>query len=384
MLYVWMPEGHAAWRWWVGTDVTAVMSLSDWQIAENWEALLTATALTPQREVTVFFPTSSAQLLQRTMSRQQRRQLGDQGVRYLLEEYTLGSVEQLAVRDQLLAEDELNVLAVPSSTIAQYIQSMALGNWHLHALLPDFLLLPVQAEQATLLLEGRTPIMRLSEGYAVLAEDLSVVLPRLPQLTGLTVLGEPSEQQQQQLLDSALSIDYQAASLQLPERLARHPYNFLPKPKGLAISAHWKALAAVLVLAVLVQILHDGLTAWRYQQVAAATQAQAEQQFRQWFPEEQRIINLRRQMEGRLQRSTEQDVMALSLIGRVGPVLQQAQLVAQSVRYRDQVLELNILASNLAALEQLRGQMDQQGLTAELGAVTSVGADVSGLLRIKP
>ena len=384
MLYVWMPEGDAAWRWWVGTELAAMMLLSEWQVADNWEALLTDTAVNPQREVTVFFPSSSAQLLQRSMSRQQRRQLGDQGVRYLLEEYTLGSVEQLAVRDQLIGDDELNVLAVPSAHIAQYIQSMALGNWQLHALLPDFLLLPVQAERATLLLHNRTPLLRLSEGYAVLAEDLAVVLPRLPQLTALTVLGEPSELQQQQLLDLEIPIEYQAASLQLPAQLARHPYNFLPKPKGLAISAHWKALAALLVLAVLVQILHDGLTAWRYQQVAEATQAQAEQQFRQWFPDEQRIINLRRQMEGRLQSNSEQDLTALSLIGRVGPVLQQAQLVAQSIRYRDEVLELNIVASNLAALEQLRGQMDQQGLTAELGAVTSVGTDVSGLLRIKP
>lgn len=384
MLYVWMPEGDAAWRWWVGMELAATMLLSEWQVADNWEALLTDTAVNPQREVTVFFPSSSAQLLQRSMSRQQRRQLGDQGVRYLLEEYTLGSVEQLAVRDQLIGDDELNVLAVPSAHIAQYIQSMALGNWQLHALLPDFLLLPVQAERATLLLHNRTPLLRLSEGYAVLAEDLAVVLPRLPQLTALTVLGEPSELQQQQLLDLEIPIEYQAASLQLPAQLARHPYNFLPKPKGLAISAHWKALAALLVLAVLVQILHDGLTAWRYQQVAEATQAQAEQQFRQWFPDEQRIINLRRQMEGRLQSNSEQDLTVLSLIGRVGPVLQQAQLVAQSIRYRDEVLELNIVASNLAALEQLRGQMDQQGLTAELGAVTSVGTDVSGLLRIKP
>lgn len=383
MLYVWMPEGNAAWRWWIGESAEWI-ALSEWQIAENWEALLNATAVNPQRDVTVFFPSSSAQLLQRTMSRQQRRQLGDQGVRYLLEEYTLGSVEQLAVRDQLLGEDELNILAVPSHTIAQYIQSLALGNWQLHALLPDFLLVPVQAERASLLLHGRTPILRLSDGYAVLAEDLSVVLPRLPQLTGLSVLGEPTALQQEQLLDSGLLIDEQAASVQLPERLARHPYNFLPKPKGLAISAHWKALAAVLVLAVLVQIVHDGLTAWRYQQVAAATQAQAEQQFRQWFPDEQRIINLRRQMEGRLQSNTEQDLTALSLIGRIGPVLQQAQLVAESVRYRDQVLELNIVAANLAALEQLRGQMSQQGLNAELGAVNSVGAQVSGVLRIKP
>lgn len=384
MLYVWMPEGDAAWRWWIGMELATTMLLSEWQVADNWEALLTDTAVNPQREVTVFFPSSSAQLLQRSMSRQQRRQLGDQGVRYLLEEYTLGSVEQLAVRDQMIGDDELNVLAVPSAHIAQYIQSMALGNWQLHALLPDFLLLPVQAERATLLLHNRTPLLRLSEGYAVLAEDLAVVLPRLPQLTALTVLGEPSELQQQQLLDLEIPIEYQAASLQLPAQLARHPYNFLPKPKGLAISAHWKALAALLVLAVLVQILHDGLTAWRYQQVAEATQAQAEQQFRQWFPDEQRIINLRRQMEGRLQSNSEQDLTALSLIGRVDPVLQQAQLVAQSIRYRDEVLELNIVASNLAALEQLRGQMDQQGLTAELGAVTSVGTDVSGLLRIKP
>ena len=68
MLYVWMPEGNAAWRWWVG-DSTGLIALSEWQLADNWDALLSATAVNPQREVTVFFPSSSAQLLQRTMSR---------------------------------------------------------------------------------------------------------------------------------------------------------------------------------------------------------------------------------------------------------------------------------------------------------------------------
>ncbi|MEC7120125.1 MAG: type II secretion system protein GspL [Pseudomonadota bacterium] len=396
MLYVWIPEGNAAWRWRVVDDHKTKdhkakhpqdqtqTNTTLWQSAENWEALLQATQAEQQREVTVFFPTASAQLLQRPMSRAQRRQLGDQGVRYLLEEYTLGSVEQLDVRDQIIGEDQLSIVAVPSSHIAQYVHAMALGSWQVQALLPDFLLLPLYEQRATLWLGQQTPILRLNAATALSAEDLSVVLPRLTTVTGLTVLGQPNPQQQAALDQSDLPIEYLDQHLILPEQTTRHPFNFLPKAKGVQLSPYWKVLAASVLLAVLVQVIHDGLTAWRYQQVANATQQQAEQQFRQWFPDEQRIINLRRQMEGRLQGGNEQDVMALMLIGRVGPVLQQAQLVAQSVRYRDEVLELNVVANHLSALEELKNQFNQQGLNAELGSVNPVGSEVAGLIRVRP
>ncbi|MEY2864210.1 MAG: hypothetical protein RLY58_1917 [Pseudomonadota bacterium] len=375
MLYLWMPEGQAPWRW---------RTTGEWHIADSWDALLAATAPEQLREVTVFFPTASAQLLRQPMSRGQLRQLGASGVRYLLEEYALGSVEQLDVRYEMNSADQVTLMALPSETVAGYIAAMALGPWQLHALLPDFLLLPLLPNQSTLLLDGTTRLLRIDEWLAMPADDLSVILPRLPDLTSLTVLGESSASDHAALAASGLLLDPQDLALLPPPLLQRHPFNVLPKPAESGLSPYWRTVAAVLVLAVLVQVLHDGLSAWRDQRIAVSTQAQAEQQFREWFPEEQRIVNLRRQVESHLQGTSNMDMTALSLLARVGPVMQQAQLVARSVHYRDERLELDILASRLDQLEALRSQLTEQGLSAELGAVTPSGSSVSGLIRIKP
>jgi general secretion pathway protein L len=375
MLYLWMPEGQAPWRW---------RTTGEWHIADSWDALLAATAPEQLREVTVFFPTASAQLLRQPMSRGQLRQLGTSGVRYLLEEYALGSVEQLDVRYEMNSADQVTLMALPSETVAGYIAAMALGPWQLHALLPDFLLLPLLPNQSTLLLDGTTRLLRIDEWLAMPADDLSVILPRLPDLTSLTVLGESSASDHAALAASGLLLDPQDLALLPPPLLQRHPFNVLPKPAESGLSPYWRTVAAVLVLAVLVQVLHDGLSAWRDQRIAVSTQAQAEQQFREWFPEEQRIVNLRRQVESHLQGTSNMDMTALSLLARVGPVMQQAQLVARSVHYRDERLELDILASRLDQLETLRSQLTEQGLSAELGAVTPSGSSVSGLIRIKP
>ena len=140
MLYLWMPEGDAAWRWRVNaTDV--------WQTAANWDELLQATATENQKEAIVFFPTSSTQILRQPMTRQQLRQIGPTGVRYLLEEYALLPIDQLAVHYQLdtslVDESEhVNIMALPTSLVGQYQNIMALGVWRIQALLPDFLLVP--------------------------------------------------------------------------------------------------------------------------------------------------------------------------------------------------------------------------------------------------
>ena len=56
---------------------------------------------------------------------------------------------------------------------------------------------------------------------------------------------------------------------------------------------------------------------------------------------------------------------------------------ASQVQYRDNTLELTVLASNLPALEALRSQFSEQGLKAELGSVNPASGQVSGLIRVQ-
>lgn len=382
MLHLWMPEGDAAWRWRVNAG-------DNWQMAANWEALLQATASEVQKEAIVFFPSNKVQMMRQMMTRQQLRQIGAGGVRYLLEEFALVSVDQLAVFYQLDASEHLNIMALPASLIEQYQHVMALGKWRIHAFLPDFLLVPAPTDllEAQLIINQQQRTLRTSEYMAYCADDLAILLDYMPELTKLNVWGDI--QAQDQLAIDGL-IDLQTATHQWADtpftfsdaQLIRHPYNVLPKTRTV-VSGYWRAAAAVLVVGLLIQMTYDSVRIWRYNKVADQVNAMAVQQYQSWFPEERRIVNLRQQFEGHLQDDSSTDLSALTLISRVGPLLQQANMPASQVQYRDNALELTVLASNLPALEALRSQFSEQGLKAELGSVNPANGQVSGLIRVQ-
>ena len=382
MLHLWMPEGDAPWRWRVSAG-------DNWQMAANWEALLQATANDAQKEAIVFFSTNKAQMMRQMMTRQQLRQIGAGGVRYLLEEFALVSVDQLAVFYQLDVSEHLNIMALPASLIEQYQQVMALGKWRIQAFLPDFLLVPTPADllEAQLIINQQQRTLRTSDYMAYCADDLAILLDYMPELTHLNVWGdiEPKDQQAIDALIDLKTTTHQWTDTLFPlsdAQLIRHPYNVLPKTRTV-VSGYWRAAAAVLVVGLLVQMTYDSVRIWRYNKVADQVNAMAVHQYQSWFPEERRIVNLRQQFEGHLQDDSSTDLSALTLISRVGPLLQQANMPASQVQYRDNTLELTVLASNLPALEALRSQFSEQGLKAELGSVNPASGQVSGLIRVQ-
>ena len=407
MLYLWMPQYGAmgqddatvnnTFRW----RVSKPHDEHGWQTVRGWDALLAATAVENEQEVTVFFPTSSAQMLRHPMSRSQLRQLGTHGLRYLLEEYTLTPIDQLDVRHQHHG-NELTMLAKPQQDVAALLASFGLTPWRVVAALPDFLLLPVVEGSATLLLDGMHRILRIDESYAVAADNLEVTLARLNEVKRIQVIGELNETDRL-ILEShkaASGLDWQLLDLPVSAVFAvdnvtyKHPYNFTVNKQESGFSPHWKVVAAVFVGAIAVQMIYDSVRIWRYHKVEQATQAQAEQQYRQWFPDEQRIIDLKKQMKGHLNGLGAVDMSALSILSRVGPALSQANLPAQNIHYTSSAgtgqLELQINAPSLVALENLRSQIATQGLTAELGAANSadhsdsnVAGHVTGTIRVK-
>ncbi len=413
MLYLWVqartvqPDGTSAperLRWWIDGH----SAIQNWQEVTGWDALLKATAPFSIQEVAVFFPTSSVQMLQQPMSKAQLRQIGAEGVRYLLEEYALTSIDQLDVRYQH-HQQQLSVLAKPRADVALLLSSLGLTPWRVAALLPDFLLMPLTEQKATLLLDGPNRILRLNESYAVPADFLDLTLSHVGQLAGIEVIGDVNER------DRAILEAYQAhtgivwqpytgpSSALLPDQLnARHAFNLAAYVREHRISSYWRAVAAVLVVCVAVQMLSDGLKIWRYNRVADATHAQAEKQYRQWFPDERHIVNLTRQMKGHLNAAGGADMTALSLISQVGPALSQSHLQAKKIRYtssaaassgndngptRNGALELQVSAPTMAGLEALRSQIAQQGLKAELGSASnnadkSSAAGVMGTVKV--
>jgi general secretion pathway protein L len=419
MLYLWMPEYGSVtnnpthdgtsivstFRWCSSKTLTSHDGLNHsipvWKTAIGWDELLSATASENVSEVTVFFPTASVQMLRQTLSRPQLRQMGANGVRYLLEEYTLTPIDQLDIRYQH-HNNTLTVLAKPQQDVAALLASFGLTPWRVVAALPDFLLLPLVEGNATLLLDGVNRILRLDDAYAVSADNLDITLARLTEVKKIQVIGHLSD------ADRAILDEHQKTSglvwqwLDLPVSSVfpadgvtiRHPYNLVIRTEESSFSPYWKVVAAVFVAAIIVQMFYDTISIWRYHNIEVATKAQVEQQYRQWFPDEKRIVDLKRQMQGHLNGLGAVDMTALSMISRVGPALSQANLPAQKLHYSSSAgvgqLELQINAPSLAALESLRTLIATQGLAAQLGAVNTApkkeGSDagqVSGTIQVK-
>ncbi len=405
-LFLWLPVQQmpealpVAWRW-----RTARQPLGVWQQSLTWEALLKDTASESIRDVVLFFPTSSGQLLRQNLSRAQVRQLGPQGLKYLFEEFSLSNVEQLEIRSiqqvqhkkrvEPLPDTNFNehvtLLALNQETLSQYTHMLGLTPWRLSALLPDFLLIPLHGTQPTLYIDEQCRLLRIDEALAYPADDLAILLSRLPHLTRLNLLIMPFAgsdsvlaEVQAYLAEHNISVNIISHAVNVPMQTVTHAFNVLPQVKTAGLSPYWRAVAATLILGATLQLIHDAVTMYRYQKIAQATTAQAEQQFRQWYPEERRIVNLKRQVSAHVQTTQTHDLTALSLISRVGPIMQQARLTAQAVRYQTGTLEMEVEANNMAELEQLRQSFGQQGLKAQLGSVNNTAhAKVVGVMRVQ-
>ena len=76
MLYLWMPEANGVWQWSNGDA---------WSEGSSLEQLIQEIKIYQGEETVVFFPSRGLQLLLQQMSKSQYKQLGTEGVRYLLE-----------------------------------------------------------------------------------------------------------------------------------------------------------------------------------------------------------------------------------------------------------------------------------------------------------
>ncbi|TXJ10249.1 MAG: general secretion pathway protein GspL [Acinetobacter sp.] len=382
MLYLWMPEGQGQWQW--------QLEDGQWHSADSLEQLIQVVQVHDQgQDAVVFFPHQSAQFFTQSLPRAKYKQLGQQGVQYLLEEYSIEPVEQLAIFHDY-HDEHINFMAMSQSIRETYQQSLALLPWHIQALLPDFLLVPEPEKDSLNIVQiGQRRLMRWSALRGWSLDDMSLLaqLKASFQMVNFYQCDETSVQAVQAQLGQ--SVEYRQCELEQVKfpRFRQHPFNALLKTKRKANTgvSYWKACAAILCLAIVVQVVFDGLRWWKYQSLANQTAQLAVEQYQQWYPNERHINeqNLKKNFKAKLAMNATADRQALQLISRAGAVLQQNNIAAEQVLYQNNVLSLNLLARNSDAMNQLTEQLKQQGLNVELGAMRNQGTQVIGLVKVQ-
>ena len=379
MLYLWMPEANGVWQWSDGEF---------WKSADTLEQLIQEIQGQHGVEATVFFPSRHVQILQQSMSKVQYKKMGQEAIKYLLEEYVILPVDAMKVLYHFQQPDQLSVLGISNSNVETMQHVLNLLPVKVTALLPDFLVLPVPEENQRVLAElaGRL-LVRESEYVGHSVDDLSLYLDYQPKDVNYKVSNLNDAQLRS--LEAAVTHD-QIESFQysLPQlkKAKQHPFNVLPKAKSdTPVSGYWKACAAVFLGILVLQFSYDAVRWYQYKKIANQTASQAIDQFKYWFGQNYPVNeqNIKSQFEGQMRLSQVANTQAFDLISRVGPVLMQNQIIAQRVSYDTSSLNMDLQANSSDALSTLTRQLTQQGFKVELGNVQANGAGAIGSVRIQ-
>ena len=380
MLHIWMPESNGEWQWSNGDH---------WQKAVSLEQLIQDIKLEKTDDAVVYFPSREVQIVQQQLSKTQYKQLGADGIKYLLEEYVIITVEQMKVFSHFEQPDQVSILGIANHAVTTMQHALALLPIKVVALLPDFLMLPIPENNQIVLanINGRL-LVRENEFLGNSIDDLALYLDYAPKERHYLYSGLSDEQ-----ADSLFAIApsdqreifaYQLAEIKKPKQ---HAYNVLPKAKteSSGVTGYWKACAVLVVALIVVQLSYDTLRWVKLKKIADQTTVLAVEQYQSWFGRTERTTeqNVRSNFQSRLNKSQTGDVQALQLLSRVGPILMQHQIIANQINYEASILNMDLVAKTSDSLQTLVKQLNQQGFKAELGNVQTQGATVIGLVKIQ-
>ncbi len=385
MIHIWLPTQHAALRLWQQTTQT-------WQTADNWQTLATLanlqTTQSAKLQACLYFPSVNLLTIQPTLTASQLNALGDTGRRYLFEDISIGSVEDLQVKIQPTATNsELPALfGLHAADIHSWINAASLAGIEIVALLPDFLLLPtidtridtsmntraISTTSAVYYQDADTQLLKLNTYHGMAVSFLPLVLTKLPMLETLYLTGFHDETVAQQLASMPnLSI---ASSELLPTPIkdpVRHFFNFATIKGKTTLAPYAKVIALVSVFALLTAFVVDALRWYYYNQAQKQAATLLAQQYTQWFPNEplSSKLTLQRQLSGKLTTQQSATPNVLQTLSSIQPVLQQYQLTAKQLNFQNNHLQLQLLSSSADSLNKAVNDMVNKGIKAKLGSV---------------
>lgn len=381
MIHIWLPTQHAALRLWQQTTQT-------WQTADNWQTLATLanlqTTQSAKLQACLYFPSVSLLTIQPTLSASQLNALGDTGRRYLFEDISIGSVEDLQVKIQPTATNsELPALfGLHAADMHSWINAASLSGIEIVALVPDFLLLPtidtsmntraIPTTSAVYYQDADTQLLKLHTYHGMAVSFLPLVLKKLPMLETLYLTAFHDETVAQQLT-SMPNLSIESSEL-LPTPIkdpVRHFFNFATIKGKTTLAPYAKVIALITVCALLTAFVVDALRWYYYNQAQKQAATLLMQQYTQWFPNEplSSKLTLQRQLSGKLTTQQSATPSVLQTLSSIQPVLQQYQLTAKQLNFQNNHLQLQLLSSSADSLNKAVNDMVNKGIKAKLGSV---------------
>ena len=381
----WYPPGASEEPQW----------LEDPAVAEKLRAAVSQRRLLPCFAV----PGEDVRLARLTVTADEKKHVG-KSLPFMLEEEVAADIDELHFASRTLAGNTLAVAITTRQHMDEWQEGLetftGINQW-----VPEPLLLPWQAGEWSLLLEGRRAVVRTGEadGFCIEREMLPSLLAaaRVPddEPEAIIIYGE------EQSADTALVPDDLRDRVQwrrgnfysalLLSDFAEVPLNLLqgeyaPRLPLRRWWQQWRAVAAVFAVAFGLQLVTTYVDYLSLKRENLALRAAVEQSYRQAFPRGA-VVDAEKQLQRQLDalRGSVQTGGFVSLMNRVGAAIEgNPGTRIASINYSDRAdeMRMNIVATDYEAVEQVRAAINGAGLQAVMESSSAQGDRVRARLRV--
>lgn len=294
-------------------------------------------------------------------------------------------------------EGELqNIAIVQRSKMDFWLSIMAEAGLVCDRIVPDVLALPNDNEAWSIMELGTQILLRQGEWQGMQGEE-SWVIPAIAHhakhqeekvtINRLTELAIPA----------IANVEMQPVLASLPmEILAKGAmasgFNLLQgdfKQKKAASGSvkKWRLAAILAGVALVATVADKGWQASHYSSESTALKAQVRAEFQRAFPEVKRIVNVRKQMNQKIQalEGNSGGTSMLVMLSGLSGAFADSQVKPQTIRFDKNRAELRLqaVAKNFESLEKFKTLAEQQGFEVQQGAINNRDDLVMGSLIIR-
>ncbi|MDH5257090.1 MAG: type II secretion system protein GspL [Gammaproteobacteria bacterium] len=362
-------------------------------------------------QVVVLVPGSDAVLLDVSVPTQNKQRML-KAIRYANEEELATDVESLHFSlGSIESKNTVPVAVVEIALMDQWqalFQSVGLA---VDVMMPETLAIPFAENQLNIVIEEHAAYFRGGDydAFYVDIENLKLMLSlwlkdreveekNLPET--IVVWGDESGLISSVDIAEEIQIEHKSASKGLLGILASQPLNFEKTINLLQgdysrreqLGKIWRPWRLAASLAGVLFILQLGLAITQSSSLEAQTQAlkaEVNKIYKDAFPDARRVVNARRQMEQKLKElkggGSSSSITFLTLLADTSPVFKATSgLNLQSIRYKNQMLDVEIEVPNYQVLDQLKQKLTKEGeRSVEIQSAVTRNNIVQGRLQIK-
>mgnify|MGYP003116754060 FL=1 len=315
---------------------------------------------------------------------------------YALEEELASDIEQLHFSWPDVKGTELPVAVVAKERMDEWLKLFLEAGIDAPYWVPDCFLLPYQEDVWQAIELGDSVIVRTGtwEGFTVEKGQFAELAPALASEqenpTEIVHYGELNWPQSPAPLTAAdIEVPFTIAvqSLETGNKLNLRQGNYRSHRAKRSVELPWQAFATAASVLFVLAIVLNGVRYWQLNSQSETLKAQAEQLYRDAFPGNTRIVNLKvqlqRQLDG-LGLGNSDQVSVLAVLQQLEPAFKsEPDLQLELLRFQNNELRLQATAKSFSQFESFQQAAKAEGLNIEAGSMSNRGETVSGALTVQ-